>query len=75
MKKSQSRIHKEIKQLKLALDNERARALAWEEQGQYGTLYHDRIKDYSKRLAVLEANQESGQRDKPLTEDENGESK
>ncbi len=72
MKKATSPIRKEIKQLKLALDNERARALSWEEQGQYGTLHHDRIKDYSKRLAVLEANQESGQQDKPLTEDENG---
>lgn len=73
MKKSQSLIRKEIKQLKQALDNERARALSWEEQGQYGTLHHDRIKVLSKQLANLESKlEQSGQRNKPLTEDDNG---
>ena len=62
MKKSTSRmqsdIKKEIARVKVLLDNERARASKWEEQGQYDTIHHDRIKLYSKALAQLEADVE-----------------
>ena len=62
MKKSKSRMQsdnkKEIARVKIMLDNERAMALSWEEQGQFGTIHHDRIKLYSKALAQLEADVE-----------------
>ena len=63
MKKSTSvmRNEKEIEQLKQLLNSERALALMWEEQGQYGTIHHDRIKVYSKSLAKLEAKADKGQ--------------
>ena len=62
MKKSRSHTQNsnkaEIARLKLMLDSERAMALSWEEQGQFGTIHHDRIKLYSKALAQLEADVE-----------------
>ena len=62
MKKSKSHMQsdnkKEIARVKIMLDNERAMALSWEEQGQFGTIHHDRIKLYSRVLAQLEADVE-----------------
>ena len=62
MKKSKSHMQsdnkKEIARLEIMLNNERALALSWEEQGQFGTIHHDRIKLYSRALAQLEADVE-----------------
>ena len=62
MKKSTSVTrNKEIDRLKILLDSERAMALVWEDQGQYGTIHHERVKVYSKYLAQLEAKEDKGQ--------------
>ena len=76
MKKSTSLMRKkEIARVNVLLDNERARALAWEEQGQYGTIHHDRIILYSKALAQLEADVEDEGRDKGQGSEVNATSK
>ena len=49
---------KEITRLEIMLNNERVLALLWEDQGQFGTIHHDRIKFSSRALARLEADVE-----------------
>ncbi len=79
MKKSTSRmqsdIKKEINRVENLLVGERSLAILWEEQGQYGTIHHDRIKLYSKALAKLEADVEDEGRDKGQGSEVNATSK
>ena len=51
MKKSKSAM---LKDLTKQMEIERKHALRWEEQGQYGTIHHDRIKVYERQKAELE---------------------
>lgn len=59
MKKStspmRSDVEKEMKRIIALRDKERALAIWWEQQGQFKTYHHDRLKVYEEALAKYRA--------------------